>query len=44
VRDNTTTAETSTAPSGIEYVFVNGQKIIGAGRKEHALNAGVPLF
>jgi hypothetical protein len=25
-------------------VFVNGQKIIGAGRKEHALNAGVPLF
>jgi N-acyl-D-amino-acid deacylase len=43
VRDNTTTSETSMAPSGIEYVFVNGQKIIGAGRKEHPLNAGVPL-
>jgi len=44
VRDNTTTSETSAAPSGIDYVFVNGQKIIGAGRKEHPLNAGVPLL
>jgi N-acyl-D-amino-acid deacylase len=30
-------------PQGIEYVFVNGKKIIGAGKKENPLNAGVPL-
>lgn len=33
----------SRVPDGIEYVFVNGRKIIGAGRKENPLNAGVPL-
>jgi len=44
VKDNTTTSETSLAPSGVEYVFVNGKKVIGAGRKEHPLNAGVPLL
>ena len=33
----------SRSPDGIEYVFVNGKKIIGAGRKENPLNAGVPL-
>jgi hypothetical protein len=43
VRDNTTTADTSEAPTGIDYVFVNGKKIIGSGRKENPLNAGVPL-
>ena len=33
----------SMAPEGIEYVFVNGRKIIGAGKKEGPLNAGVPV-
>jgi N-acyl-D-amino-acid deacylase len=35
--------ETGTAAQGIEYVFVNGTKIIGSGKKEHPLNTGVPL-
>jgi len=43
VQDNTTPEDTSAAPQGIEYVFVNGKKIIGSGKKEHPLNAGVPL-
>jgi len=44
IRDNTTSADTSAAPQGIEYVFVNGKKIIGSAKKEHSLNAGVPLL
>jgi N-acyl-D-amino-acid deacylase len=43
VRDNTTVTETSAAPTGIDYVFVNGKKIIASGRRENPLNAGVPL-
>ncbi len=43
VRDNTTPADTSAAPLGIEYVFVNEKKIIASAKKEHPLNAGVPL-
>jgi N-acyl-D-amino-acid deacylase len=43
IRDNTTPDDTSAAPQGIEYVFVNGKKIIGSAKKEHPLNAGVPL-
>jgi N-acyl-D-amino-acid deacylase len=43
IRDNTTVTETAAAPTGIEYVFVNGKKIIGSGRKEKPLKAGVPL-
>ena len=43
VRDNTTMTETSAAPTGIDYVFVNGKKIIASGRRESPLNAGVPL-
>jgi N-acyl-D-amino-acid deacylase len=43
VRDNTTVSETDAAPTGVDYVFVNGRKIIGSGRKENALNAGNPL-
>jgi N-acyl-D-amino-acid deacylase len=31
------------APSGIEYVFINGRKIMSAGKKESPLHAGVPL-
>jgi N-acyl-D-amino-acid deacylase len=30
-------------PAGIEYVFVNGKKILSGGKKESPLNAGVPL-
>jgi N-acyl-D-amino-acid deacylase len=43
VCDNTTVAETSAAPTGIDYVFVNGKKMIGSGKRESSLNAGVPL-
>ncbi|MGA2641236.1 MAG: amidohydrolase family protein [Spirochaetia bacterium] len=43
IRDNTTSTETTAAPQGVEYVFVNGKKIIGSAKKEHPLNAGVPL-
>jgi N-acyl-D-amino-acid deacylase len=43
VGDTTTPTETDSAPAGIDYVFVNGTKIIGSGRKENPLNAGVPL-
>ena len=43
VRDNTTPSDPAAAPHGIEYVFVNGKKIIGSGKKENPLNAGVML-
>jgi N-acyl-D-amino-acid deacylase len=43
VADNTTRADASEAPTGIDYVFVNGVKIIGAGKRENPLNAGVPI-
>jgi N-acyl-D-amino-acid deacylase len=43
IADNTTRADTSEAPSGIDYVFVNGVKIIGSGKRENPLNAGVPI-
>jgi N-acyl-D-amino-acid deacylase len=43
VRDNTTVTETNVAPTGVDYVFVNGKKIIGSGKKENPLSAGVPL-
>ena len=33
----------ASAPGGIDYVFVNGKKIIGSGKRENPLNAGVPL-
>ena len=43
VADGTTSPDGAAAPRGIEYVFVNGRKIIGSAKKEHPLNAGVPL-
>jgi N-acyl-D-amino-acid deacylase len=43
IGDNTTPSDTGAAPRGIEYVFVNGKKIIGSAKKQHPLNAGVPL-
>ena len=36
-------ARAPASPVGIDYVFVNGKKIIGSGKKENPLNAGVPL-
>jgi len=36
-------APAAAEPQGIDYVFVNGKKIIGSGKKENPLNAGVPL-
>ena len=44
VQDNTTSGETDAAPAGIDYVFVNGRKIIGSGKKENPLNAGMPVL
>jgi N-acyl-D-amino-acid deacylase len=44
IADTTTPADTSGAPIGVDYVFVNGRKIIGSGKKENPLNAGVPLI
>jgi N-acyl-D-amino-acid deacylase len=43
VRDNTGEGEGGAAPTGIEYVFVNGSKIVGSGKKENPLSAGIPL-
>ena len=40
---SSTAASTPAAPQGVHYVFVNGKKIIGSGKKENPLNAGVPL-
>jgi N-acyl-D-amino-acid deacylase len=36
-------APAAAVPRGIDYVFVNGKKIIGSGKKENPLSAGVPL-
>ncbi len=43
IADTTTPADTSGAPLGVDYVFVNGKKIIGSGKKENPLNAGMPV-
>jgi N-acyl-D-amino-acid deacylase len=43
VRDMTTPTDTTAAPQGIDYVFVNGKKIVGSGKRESPLNAGVIL-
>jgi N-acyl-D-amino-acid deacylase len=40
VKDN---SEGNRTPDGIDYVFINGRKMIGAGKKESPLNAGVPI-
>ncbi len=31
------------APAGIEYVFINGKKVLSGGKKDPPLNSGVPL-
>jgi N-acyl-D-aspartate/D-glutamate deacylase len=43
VKDNCGSPDGNRTPDGIDYVFVNGRKIIGAGKKESPLNAGVPI-
>jgi N-acyl-D-amino-acid deacylase len=43
VADNTTAERPAAAPAGIEYVFINGRKIMSGGRREGPLTAGVPL-
>lgn len=43
VRDNSGSIDGNRSPEAIDYVFVNGRKIIGAGRKESPLNAGIPI-
>ena len=43
IGNDTADADKEAAPKGVEYVFVNGKKVIGSAKKEHPLNAGVPL-
>ena len=43
VADNTSADKPAAAPSGIEYVFINGRKIMSGGHREGPLTAGVPL-
>jgi N-acyl-D-amino-acid deacylase len=43
VADNATAEKPAAAPSGIEYVFINGTKIMSGGRREAPLTAGIPL-
>jgi N-acyl-D-amino-acid deacylase len=43
VADNTSAERPGAAPSGIEYVFINGRKILSGGKRESPLTAGVPL-
>ncbi|MCX7040284.1 MAG: hypothetical protein NT005_14270 [Spirochaetes bacterium] len=43
VADNTTAERPSAAPSGIEYVFINGRKIVSGSKRESPLTAGIPL-
>ena len=43
VKDNSASPDGNRTPDGIDYVFVNGRKIIGTGKKESPLNAGVAL-
>jgi N-acyl-D-amino-acid deacylase len=43
LKDNSLAQSGARTPDGIDYVFVNGRKIIGAGKKESSLNAGLPL-
>jgi N-acyl-D-amino-acid deacylase len=40
VRDNNTTESTSEAPTGIEYVFINGQPALAGGRLETSILPG----
>jgi N-acyl-D-amino-acid deacylase len=43
VADNTTAERPSAPPSGIEYVFINGRKIVSGSKRESPLTAGIPL-
>jgi N-acyl-D-aspartate/D-glutamate deacylase len=42
LKDNSS-SDGNKVPDGVDYVFMNGRKIIGAGKKESPLNAGIPL-
>jgi N-acyl-D-amino-acid deacylase len=41
VKDNNTVSETSNAPTGIEYVFINGKRVLKGGVVDPAVKAGV---
>jgi len=43
VADTATDERPRAAPAGIEYVFINGRKIMSGGKRESSLTAGVPL-
>ncbi len=43
VADKATAEKPAAAPAGIEYVFINGTKIMSGGRREGPLTAGMPL-
>ena len=41
VKDNNTLTETNKRPSGIDYVFINGKKVVDKGKATGILNAGM---
>ncbi len=41
VKDNNTVSETSNAPTGIEYVFINGKRVLKGGVVDPKIKAGV---
>jgi N-acyl-D-amino-acid deacylase len=43
VTDTTSSERPDAAPLGIEYVFINGRKIMSGGKRESPLTAGIPL-
>jgi N-acyl-D-amino-acid deacylase len=43
VGDDPESGSPNASPLGIDYVFVNGKKIVSAAKKENTLKAGVPL-
>jgi hypothetical protein len=40
IRDNNTVKETSSKPSGIEAVFINGKQVLSKGKINAAIKAG----
>ncbi|MCP4755800.1 MAG: hypothetical protein GY866_33465 [Proteobacteria bacterium] len=43
VKDNNTTEKTSEKPTGIDYVFINGQPAVSAGRLDTSILPGKVL-
>jgi N-acyl-D-amino-acid deacylase len=43
VKDNNTITQTSNRPSGIDYVFINGKKVVDKGKATGMPDAGMVL-